>query len=158
VASPARSTAAAPGRRRAFTLRVKPVKTYMLRLINAALNDELFFAVANHTLTVVDVDALYVKPFAVDSLLIAPGHTSNVFLTAKSSFPGARYYMLARPYATTRPGTFDNSTVAGVLEYEEHDLVSPTSDKNRLPTFTPMLPQINDTTAVSNYTASSAFG
>jgi hypothetical protein len=41
VASPARSTAAAPGRRRAFTLRVKPGKTYMLRLINAALNDEL---------------------------------------------------------------------------------------------------------------------
>ncbi|KAM0925369.1 hypothetical protein ACQ4PT_004234 [Festuca glaucescens] len=137
----------------AFRLTVKPGKTYMLRLINAALNDELFFAVANHTLTVVDVDALYVKPFAVDSLLIAPGQTSNVLLTAKPTFPGAMYYMLARPYATTRPGTFDNSTVAGVLEYEEHEPASPTAGKNHLPIFTPTLPQINDTSAVSNYTA-----
>ena len=32
------------------------------RLINATLNDELFFSIANHMLTVVDVDAFYVKP------------------------------------------------------------------------------------------------
>ncbi|KAI4993541.1 hypothetical protein ZWY2020_007854 [Hordeum vulgare] len=103
-----------------FRLKVKPGKTYMLRLINAALNDELFFAVANHTLTVVDVDALYVKPFAVETLIIAPGQTSNVLLTAKPDYPGARYYMLARPYTNTQ-GTFDNTTVAGILEYEHQD-------------------------------------
>ncbi|GMQ11468.1 hypothetical protein CsSME_00054101 [Camellia sinensis var. sinensis] len=32
-------------------------KTYMFRIINAAMNNELFFAVANHTLTVIEVDA-----------------------------------------------------------------------------------------------------
>lgn len=31
-------------------------KTYLLRIINAALNDKLFFAVANHTLTVAEID------------------------------------------------------------------------------------------------------
>jgi len=30
--------------------------------MNATLNDELFFSIANHMLTVVDVDAFYVKP------------------------------------------------------------------------------------------------
>ncbi|KAK4834010.1 hypothetical protein QYF36_014957 [Acer negundo] len=32
-----------------FKLKVKPGKTYLLRLINAALNDELFFSIANHS-------------------------------------------------------------------------------------------------------------
>ncbi|TVU19688.1 hypothetical protein EJB05_35854, partial [Eragrostis curvula] len=79
-----------------FRLKVKPGKTYMLRLINAALNDELFFAVANHTLTIVDVDASYVKPLVVGR-------------PASTCWRG--------PYSTTQ-GTFDNTTVAGVLEYD----------------------------------------
>ncbi|BAF17661.1 laccase-12 [Oryza sativa Japonica Group] len=133
-----------------FKLKVKPGKTYMLRLINAALNDELFFSIANHTLTVVDVDALYVKPFTVDTLIIAPGQTSNVLLTAKPTYPGASYYMLARPYTTTQ-GTFDNTTVAGVLEYDDP---CPTTAAGKIvPIFSPTLPQINDTNAVSNFTA-----
>ncbi|TKY66844.1 Laccase-17 protein [Spatholobus suberectus] len=36
-----------------FKLKVKPGKIYLLRLINVAFNDELFFSIANHTLTVV---------------------------------------------------------------------------------------------------------
>ena len=74
-----------------YKLKVKPGKTYMLRLINAALNDELFFSVANHSLTVVEVDAVYVKPFTVDTLLIAPGQTTNVLLAAKTFYPAANY-------------------------------------------------------------------
>ena len=141
---------------------MKPGKTYMLRLINAALNDELFFSVANHTLTVVDVDALYVKPFTVDTLVIAPGQTSNVLLATKPTYPGASYYMEARPYTNTQ-GTFDNTTVAGVLEYEDPSsspsAVSSSSpsqnnnNNNSLPVFAPSLPQINDTSFVANYTA-----
>ena len=123
----------------------------MLRLINAALNDELFFSVANHTLTVVDVDALYVKPFTVDTLVIAPGQTSNVLLAAKPAFPGARYYMEARPYTNTQ-GTFDNTTVAGILEYEDPSGAAAAAS-NQLPIFAPTLPQINDTSFVANYTA-----
>ena len=56
-----------------FTLPVEHGKTYMPRLINAALANEFFFAVAGHRLTVVGTDASYVKPFAVDHVFIAPG-------------------------------------------------------------------------------------
>ncbi|RVW49258.1 Laccase-17 [Vitis vinifera] len=102
-----------------FKLKVKPGKTYLLRLINAALNDELFFSIANHTLTVVDVDAIYVKPFLTDTILITPGQTTNLLLKAKPHFPNATFLMAARPYATGS-GTFDNSTVAGILHYDHH--------------------------------------
>ena len=124
---------------------MKPGKTYLLRLINAALNDELFFSIANHTLTIVDVDAIYIKPFKTNTLLIAPGQTTNLLLHTKSHFPNASFLMLARPYVTGQ-GTFDNSTVAGILEYET--LKHP---KN-LPLFKPNLPALNDTSFATNYT------
>uniref|UniRef100_I1NT81 Laccase n=1 Tax=Oryza glaberrima TaxID=4538 RepID=I1NT81_ORYGL len=136
-----------------FKLKVEAGKTYMLRLINAALNDELFFSIAGHTLTVVDVDAVYVKPFTVDTLLITPGQTTNVLLTTKPSYPGATFYMLAAPYSTAMSGTFDNTTVAGILEYEDPSSHSTAAFNKNLPVLRPTLPQINDTSFVSNYTA-----
>ncbi|KAK9126990.1 hypothetical protein Scep_015836 [Stephania cephalantha] len=74
-----------------FKLKVKQGKTYLLRLINAAMNDELFFSIANHTLTIVDVDAVYVKPFETDKIVIAPGQTSNVLLNTKPYYPKATF-------------------------------------------------------------------
>ncbi|KRH55816.1 hypothetical protein GLYMA_06G284300v4 [Glycine max] len=66
-----------------FKLDVQPGNTYLLRIINAALNEELFFKIAGHELTVVEVDAVYTKPFKTDTILIAPGQTTNVLLTTK---------------------------------------------------------------------------
>ncbi|MFS8035304.1 putative laccase [Helianthus anomalus] len=127
-----------------FKLKVKPGKTYLLRLINAALNDELFFSIANHTLTIVEADAIYTKPFDTETLILAPGQTTNVLLKTKPKLPGASFVMSARPYVTGQ-GTFDNSTVAGILEYE-----SSIHMKN-LPLFKPTLPSLNDTSFVTRF-------
>ncbi|KAL5731705.1 laccase [Ranunculus cassubicifolius] len=130
-----------------FKLKVKPGKTYLLRLINAALNDELFFSIANHTFTVVDADAVYVKPFETDTLLITPGQTTNVLLKTKPNFPNATFFMLARPYVTGQ-GTFDNSTTAGILEYElplKSSSPFTTNSVKKLKLFKPNLPSLNDT-------------
>ncbi|XP_009774063.1 laccase-17 [Nicotiana tabacum] len=132
-----------------FKLKVKPGKTYLLRMINAALNDELFFSIANHTLTVVDADAVYVKPFETDTILITPGQTTNVLLKTKSEYPSATFLMAARPYVTGQ-GTFDNSTVAGILEYES-PLLHSTKSMKKLPMFKPALPPLNDTSFATNF-------
>ncbi|KAE8680446.1 Laccase-2 [Hibiscus syriacus] len=129
-----------------YKLKVKPGKTYLLQWINAALNDELFFSVANHSFTVVEADAVYVKPFETNILMITPGQTTNVLLKTKSKAPNATFFMLARPYATGM-GTFDNTTVAGILEYETSSL---TGLKNR-PLLKPVLPAINATNFVANF-------
>ncbi|XP_020206920.1 laccase-2 [Cajanus cajan] len=129
-----------------FKLKVKPGKTYLLRLINAALNEELFFSIANHSLTVVEADAKYTKPFDTDTLLIAPGQTTNVLLKTKPYFPNATFLMAARPYFTGR-GTFDNSTTTGILLYKHQS-----SHKN-LTLLKPTLPPINATNVVANFTA-----
>ncbi|RWR76710.1 laccase-17 [Cinnamomum micranthum f. kanehirae] len=131
-----------------FKLSVKPGKTYLLRLINAALNDELFFSIANHTLTVVETDASYIKPFKTDTILITPGQTTNVLLKTKPHFPNATFLMSARPYVTG-PGTFDNSTTAGILQYHQPNS---SSSHSKLPLFKPTLPPLNDTSFATNFT------
>jgi laccase len=130
-----------------FRLKVIPGQTYLLRIINAALNDELFFAIANHTVTVVEADALYVKPFQTEAILISPGQTTNVLLKAKSTPPplNARFLMAARPYVTGG-GSFDNSTTAGILEYAQ---VSNSSSPALI--FKPTLPALNDTSFATKF-------
>lgn len=126
---------------------MKPGKTYLLRIINAGLNDELFFSIANHSLTVVEADAIYVKPFETDVLLIAPGQTTGVLLKTKPNPPRTTYLMAARPYFTGQ-GTFDNTTTAGILEYKTAPAALVNS-KN-LTLLLPSLPAINATNFVAN--------
>ncbi|XP_031386005.1 laccase-17-like [Punica granatum] len=133
-----------------FKLKVKPGKTYLLRLINAALNDELFFSIANHSLTVVEADALYVKPFPTDILLIAPGQTTNVLLKTKADPPMTTYLMAARPYFTGQ-GTFDNTTMAGILEYVTARPRHSAMNSKNLTLLLPFLPPINATNVVANF-------
>lgn len=131
-----------------YKLKVEPGKTYLLRLINAALNDELFVSIANHSLTVVEADAVYVKPFETDTLLIAPGQTTNVLLKTKPNYPNATFLIATSPYFTGL-GTFDNSSVAGILQYKHPSHKS--SNKN-LTLHRPTFPAINATNFVANFT------
>ncbi|KAM0021427.1 putative laccase [Helianthus debilis subsp. tardiflorus] len=133
-----------------YRLKVKPGKTYLLRLINAALNDELFFKIANHTFTVVDTDASYVKPFDTDTIYIAPGQTNMVLLKTKNISFNAKFLMAARPYSTAASGTFDNTTVIGLLEYDVVNITSTNPSTTALPV--PPLPPINATSYVANWT------
>lgn len=83
-----------------FKLNVENGKTYMLRIINAALNDDLFFKISGHKFTVVEVDAVYTKPFKTGTLLITPGQTTNVLLTADQSV--GRYLFSVSPFMDAR--------------------------------------------------------
>ncbi|XP_020206918.1 laccase-17 [Cajanus cajan] len=134
-----------------FKLKVKPGKTYLLRLINAALNDEMFFSIANHTLTMVEADAVYVKPFSTNIVLITPGQTVNVLLKAKSKAPNATFAISTRPYATG-PAAFDNTTATGFLEYKKKSsLSSNKSNTKNLPLLRPAFPKFNDTVFAMNF-------
>lgn len=133
-----------------YKLKVKPGKTYMLRLINAAMNDELFFSIANHSVTIVEADATYIKPFNTDVVVITPGQTTNVLLKTKPFHHNASFLMEARPYFTGQ-GTFDNSTVAGILQYQ-HSATTNKNNKNITVVFKPTLPPLTATSFVANFT------
>lgn len=116
----------------------------MLRIINAALNDELFFAVANHTLTVVEIDAVYTKPFTTKAIMITPGQTTNVLITANQIPDSTGMFVIAaRPYLTS-VFPFNNSTTIGFLKYKiPNTKVTKTNVKSF--TLPSNLPQMEDT-------------
>ncbi|KAL2328132.1 hypothetical protein Fmac_021559 [Flemingia macrophylla] len=97
-----------------YKLDVQPGNTYLLRIINAALNEELFFKIAGHELIVVEVDAVYTKPFKTDTIVIAPGQTTNVLLTAIHAT--GKYLVAASPFMDA-PIAVDNKTAAATLHY-----------------------------------------
>ncbi|XP_024974880.1 laccase-11-like [Cynara cardunculus var. scolymus] len=123
-----------------FVMEVEQGKRYLLRIVNAALNDELFFAIAGHNMTVVEIDAVYTKPFTTNALLIAPGQTTNVIVSANRT-PG-RYFMAVRPFQDV-PIPVDNKTATAILQY-----------KNIPTTVVPLLPRLpspNDTEFALSY-------
>ncbi|KAL9230171.1 hypothetical protein vseg_005558 [Gypsophila vaccaria] len=98
-----------------YTLQVEHNKTYLLRIINAAINDELFFKIAGHQFTVVDVDASYTKPFTTDTIYLAPGQTSNVLLKTNQT-PGK--YLMAISSFMDAPVGVNNLSNYAFLRYK----------------------------------------
>ncbi|XP_051123940.1 laccase-15-like [Andrographis paniculata] len=130
-----------------FKVKVKRGNTYLLRVVNAALNEILFFGVANHNLTVVNTDAAYTKRLTAPYIVITPGQTMDCLLQADQQ-PGGRYYIAARPYVSDSGVSFDNTTVTAVLQYSGGGGGSGASPE------LPSLPPINDTSAAVNFSFS----
>lgn len=127
-----------------FKLIVDYGKTYMLRMINAGMNNIFYFGIANHTLTVVGTDAAYSKPLKSDYITISPGQTLDILLEANQ--PLDRYYMAARVFIGAGRARFDNTTTTAILEYRGN--YTPSS-----PPSLPNLPNITDTNTALNFTA-----
>ncbi|PPR91341.1 hypothetical protein GOBAR_AA29344 [Gossypium barbadense] len=125
-------------------------ETNLLRVINAALNQPLFFKVANHKLTVVGADASYTKPFTTSVLMLGPSQTTDVLI--RGDQPPSRYYMAARAYQSAQNAPFDNTTTTAILEYKS---ASCAAKKCNAPTpIMPSLPAYNDTNTVTTFSQS----
>ncbi|XP_061344138.1 laccase-14-like [Gastrolobium bilobum] len=129
-----------------FKLKVDYGKTYLLRIVNAAIQDTVFFAIAKHQLTVVGTDGSYVKPLKVDYISISPGQTMDVILEANQKLD--RYYMAARVYTSAFGAVIgvaiDTTTTTAIVQYRGKYIPSST-----IPSL-PLLPGINDTNASVN--------
>ncbi|XP_057509957.1 laccase-12-like [Actinidia eriantha] len=123
-------------------------ETNLLRVINAALNQQLFFTVANHKLTVVGADASYLKPFTTSVIMLGPGQTTDVLITADQ--PPSRYHIAARAYASAQGAPFDNTTTTAILEYKTALCPAKCATKP-VPA---ALPAFNDTATATAFTTS----
>ncbi|KAJ0025991.1 hypothetical protein Pint_07805 [Pistacia integerrima] len=127
-----------------YRLSVEYDKTYLLRIVNAAMNEEQFFGIANHSLTVVAQDAAYIKPINTTYIMITPGQTMDVLFTANQTL--SHFYMAASPYHDSVL-TFPNSTATAIVQYEGN-YTAPSSP------FFPTLPAYNDIGAAQKFTNS----
>ncbi|KAJ9675364.1 hypothetical protein PVL29_024345 [Vitis rotundifolia] len=128
-----------------FKLTVDHGKTYLLRIINAALQDILFFSIAKHKMTVVGTDGSYTKPLTRDYITISPGQTFDVLLEANQR--PDHYYMAAKVYSSAQGVAYDNTTTTAIVQYRGY--YTPSS-----PPSLPHLPGHNDTNASVHFTGS----
>ncbi|KAF5757026.1 putative laccase [Helianthus annuus] len=122
-----------------YKINVVPGKTYMLRLIGALLNMESFFSIANHKLTIVEADGEYTKPFTTDRVMLGPGQTLNVLVTADQKI--GRYSMAMGPYMSAQNASFQNITSIAYFKY-----IGATPNSLAIPAS--LLPRFNDNLAV----------
>ncbi|KAG6488213.1 hypothetical protein ZIOFF_056972 [Zingiber officinale] len=122
----------------AYELEVVAGETYLLRIINSAVNNQLFFKIASHSFTVVAVDASYTNPYHTDVVVIAPGQTVDALMIADA--PPSSYYMAARAYASAGLDgpPFDNTTTTAIVRYAN-------SSNRPLRPSMPSMPAFDDT-------------
>ncbi|XP_065847133.1 putative laccase-9 isoform X2 [Euphorbia lathyris] len=106
-----------------YRFEVEYGKTYLLRVVNGAMNSQLFLAVAQHNLTIVGMDGSYLKPFNSSYIIVYPGNTMDILLTAdqaESESDNGLYYIAARQFysGATDYLVFDNTTVTAIIEYQ----------------------------------------
>lgn len=88
------------------------------------MNDELFFKIAGHNLTIVEVDASYTKPFKTDTIFIGPGQTTTALLTADKE--SGKYLISISPFMDTTVAV-NNVTAVAFLRYKGTVAFSPTT-------------------------------
>ncbi|PRQ33158.1 putative laccase [Rosa chinensis] len=71
-------------------------KTYLLRIISAVMDEELFFGIAHHKLILVGKDGSYTKQVGTSYIMIAPGQSMDLLLEANQ--PNGLYVMAARVF------------------------------------------------------------
>ncbi|EEF31821.1 laccase, putative [Ricinus communis] len=111
-------------------------KTYLLRIVNAIMTSQVFFAIAEHNVTIVGMDGAYLKPFISSYITIAPGQTMDVIVTANQ--PLGQYYMAARQNTViTIYSDYESTNVTAILEYKGNytPSTSPTFPTDTLPLF-----------------------
>ncbi|KAH7423596.1 hypothetical protein KP509_12G063000 [Ceratopteris richardii] len=126
-------------------------ETYLFRIVNAAVNFQLYVSVVGHSLTVVEADAEYTKPYTTDILVLAPGQTTNVLLTADQ--PVGQYLISATVFTPT-PNLnivpFPQTPTTAILRYKGAETVLSSPTELALPKF----PSFNDSIFAAGFTKS----
>ncbi|KAL6329552.1 hypothetical protein AAG906_022129 [Vitis piasezkii] len=126
-----------------FKVTVEHGKRYLLRIVNAVMNDKLFFAIAKHKMKLVGTDGCYTKPLETNYIMITPGQSMDVLLEANRH--PSLYYMAASSYFTIVDTEFDNTITTAILQYNGLYHRSPSP-------LMPHLPAHNQTQAATRFT------
>ena len=114
-----------------FRMTVDHGRTYLLRIINSIMNDEMFFMIAHHNLIVVGIHGAYIKPIRTSYIMIIPRQTMDVLIKANQS--PSQYYMASRAYAGV---VYANTTTTAILQYSGNYTAPSTLLFPNLPNFT----------------------
>ncbi|GLT24941.1 hypothetical protein SLA2020_001020 [Shorea laevis] len=113
-------------------------ETYLLRVVNVAMNALLFFAIAEHNLTIVGTDGAYIKPIVTSYIMIGPGQTMDIVVTTNQSL--GQYYMAARYFTSDTleysSHNYPKGNATAILQYRGNYTLTSPSFPTTLPFYT----------------------
>lgn len=91
--------------------------TYLLRLVNAAIDTHWDFSIDNHTLTVIAADFVPIVPYTTDRLSIGMGQRYDIIITADQGDVASDFWLRAVPDSFCSDN--DNSDdIKGIIHYD----------------------------------------
>lgn len=93
-------------------------RSYLLRLVNAAIDTHFDFMIDNHTLTVIAADFVPIVPYTTDTLSIGEAQRYDVIVTANQSDVATDFWLRAVPdmFCSDVEQADD---IRGIIHYDE---------------------------------------
>ncbi|KAF9483026.1 laccase [Pholiota conissans] len=104
-------------------IRVLPNKRYRFRLVSISCDPNYVFSIDGHTMTIIEVEGVNVKPLTVDSIQIFVGQRYSFILNTNQ--PVSNYWVRAMPNLGAQ--TFDGGLNSAILRYWGAPNVDPTT-------------------------------
>ncbi|KIJ44817.1 multicopper oxidase [Sphaerobolus stellatus SS14] len=104
---------------------------YRFRLISTSATGFFDFAIANHSLTVIEADGISHQPLTVDSIQLLPGQRYSVVVNANQAVDNywIRATQTVRGLTTSASTAFDGTEMYAVLHYANAPSAEPTAPK-----------------------------
>ncbi|KAK7928816.1 multicopper oxidase [Apiospora marii] len=102
------------GKRNAVAL--EKDKSHRLRLVNGALDAHFKFSIDNHTLQVIAMDLVPIKPFTTDVVSLGIGQRYDVIVTANQEAVASSFWMRATPQSACT-NIANPANVKGIVTY-----------------------------------------
>ncbi|KAI8686049.1 Laccase 4 [Fusarium keratoplasticum] len=99
-----------------FSMNFKKGKTYRLRLINVGIDTLYKFSIDHHTLKVIAVDFVSIKPYETDHVSLAIGERMDVLVTADQASEASSFWLRATPQQDCSK-IADPDNVLGIVYY-----------------------------------------
>ncbi|KDR80955.1 hypothetical protein GALMADRAFT_61136 [Galerina marginata CBS 339.88] len=107
-------------------IRVLPNKRYRYRMVSISCDPNFTFSIDGHTMTIIEVDGINVKPLVVDSIQIFVGQRYSFVLNTNQ--PIGNYWIRAQPNVGTQG--FDGGVNSAILRYWGAPVADPTTTQS----------------------------
>ncbi|KAK4653770.1 hypothetical protein QC762_509860 [Podospora pseudocomata] len=103
--------------------------TYLIRLVNPAVDSVFDFSIDQHDLTVIAQDLVPIKPYTTDSVQISMGQRYDIVVTAKPKNKTAdgNYWLRAGLIAGCSGPNLNAASITGIVRYDEDSTALPSS-------------------------------
>ncbi|KAJ5670153.1 uncharacterized protein N7477_005516 [Penicillium maclennaniae] len=99
-----------------FSMKVDQGNSYRLRLVNAAIDTHWSFMIDNHSLTVIAMDLVPIKPFTTDILRIGMGQRYDIIIQANQASTAENFWIRAIPGSSCASNS-EATNIEGILYY-----------------------------------------